>query len=388
MPLLESSRSKRLSDIFSLFSRCRCLQDTIHQHEYLIYLVQFACIIYFPQSHQSALRMAYYVGLTPENADELIDKVANGCIDEVVTDLTTDFPCTVSRPDGVGLCGRHLRIKCISCCLDHTFSIPGYDSDPPSSGEEREIDRLEDVPELDPNSDGESDGGISVEGRPLAKLKRFIPHNAASTPYELFRHDWGASFVRLSNPRHFLVYTGAVCYREGTPEATAGCGFISRPLRNPYNDSYLGFRLESQGPTGVYHEQTLNRAHLRAVDAVLQYRYWVGETATRLYIATDSDYVVSCITSELGSWATNCWLDSQGSEVENRDLWESILDKIQSLDILGLKLLFWHIPPQLNLLALNPAQAATTYLADEPKYRMLYARHTPWPECSNELFGS
>lgn len=320
--------------------------------------------------------MAYFVGRPLGNMGALLDRISEGSIVGIISDLTTESSDTVNRPDGVGLCGRHLRIYCNSCGMDHSYTIPGYDSDEPSEDEE-EKDDLEDVPEFDSSSDGESEKSIPAE-KCLPKTERFIPREPGSIPRELFDHDSGVLFARFSRPRHFLAYTSGACVNEGTPDAKAGCAFIARPnSAGPnFHDRFSKFRVESQGQTGVEHEQTLNRAHLRAVDAVLECRSWEVEGAKRLYIATDSHYVVTGITGEIGLWVENGWLDREGSPVENRDLWELILYNIRTQDMLGVRLFFWLIPSQLNVEAIHEATAAT-HLPEEKEYIHIVHRLLP-----------
>lgn len=307
--------------------------------------------------------MACYVGmpLDSEDVHEVLGGVLDGNIGEVINDLVEDFALEVVRPDGVNLCGEHLRIHCHSCGKDFSRTIPGYDSDEPSENEKDE-DHLADVPDLAPESDDESEGSITfVKKKPLIEIRRFTPPDPNATPRQLFRHDAGDSFFRFTRPRHFLVYAAGACFNQGTIDAKGGCAFISRPGPHPDGDSIVSFRLEERGPWGLPHAQTIKRAQLRAVDAVLRYRFWSGERVKRLIIATDSDYVVDGITSDIRSWVVDGWVDKHGWMIVNTDLWKSVLRKIRSLDAIGVKVLFWRISYLKNIQAICAARKATRF---------------------------
>lgn len=122
--------------------------------------------------------------------------------------------------------------------------------------------------------------------------------------------------------------------------------------------------LERQGPTGETHQQTSNRAELRAVIGALQYRAWHGEGFKTVVIATDSEYTVLGITGWVRGWLRRNWHTSAGKPVKNKDLWQVLLGRIEELSERGTAVKFWHIPRYLNAKADRKAKDAAA--SDEP----------------------
>lgn len=57
-------------------------------------------------------------------------------------------------------------------------------------------------------------------------------------------------------------------------------------------------------------------------------------------IFTDSQYSIKCVTEWFQSWRRNNWITSSNKPVENKDLVESILEKIEERDKLRVKTFF------------------------------------------------
>ncbi|OCK78850.1 ribonuclease H-like protein [Lepidopterella palustris CBS 459.81] len=210
---------------------------------------------------------------------------------------------------------------------------------------------------------------------PAENFTRFVPPNATDTPEMLFMPKINncsipaPRFTRRSNPREFLIYTDGACIENGNENASAGCAFVFRPEVPPsmippstscghstrtMNLHTLGacnFRLESGGPNGEIVPQTSNRAELRAIIAVLQFRLWHNEGFQRLVIATDSSYAVEGSTNWIRKWQQNGWQTSNRRPVKNRDLWEVIIKELGKCSRAGLEVQLWLIPRSLNSVA-------------------------------------
>ncbi|KAM3070497.1 hypothetical protein ACMFMG_010320 [Clarireedia jacksonii] len=196
----------------------------------------------------------------------------------------------------------------------------------------------------------------------IPPIYTFTPPTSADTPETLF--EMGERIVRRSNPHEILIYTDGASLGNGTAEAKAGCGFVCG------SGFKCDFRLEEVGPTGEPHQQTSNRAELRAVIGALESRAWAGDSWgqwDRIVIATDSSYVVSGITDWVHTWTTRGWVTSKGSPVKNQDLWERLLKQIAKLDQIPLPFLgrssgvavsFWKIPRAWNAKADSEARRA------------------------------
>jgi ribonuclease HI len=154
-----------------------------------------------------------------------------------------------------------------------------------------------------------------------------------------------------------LIYTDGACLDNGQQNPRGGCGFVFRsstpasPDGEPVFDGTVSFRLESKGPGGTTQPQTSNRAELRAVIGVLQFRAWYGEGWKRLVIATDSEYVVNGATKWVPGWERNGWFTAKKTSVKNRDSWELLLEEVRKLAEQGVDVLFWRIPRELNKVA-------------------------------------
>lgn len=176
-------------------------------------------------------------------------------------------------------------------------------------------------------------------------------------------------FINRTNPTEFLIYTDGSCLENGRQVPKAGCAFVysdtdQHPLHGPSN-GFVRFRLEEEGPTGVKHRQTNNRAELRAVIAALQFREWDREVLS-VVIATDSTHVVEGITSWIHEWLARGWTRKDGKPVKNRDLWECLLDEVEHCGRKGLHVKFWRIPREWNSEADHHAKlAAATWSARE-----------------------
>jgi ribonuclease HI len=193
--------------------------------------------------------------------------------------------------------------------------------------------------------------------------QKFVPPQAVDTPQSLFttpiptvngEHVIGLNFrrfVRRTNRKEILIYTDGACLDNGQQNPRAGCGFIFRPPSGPGELVAVGdvsFRLEEQGPSGDTYPQTSNRAELRAVIGALQFRAWFGEGWTRLVIATDSEYVVNGATEWVRGWEKHGWLTAKKTPVKNRDLWVLLLKEVRKQAELGVTVLFWRVPRELN----------------------------------------
>ena len=206
-------------------------------------------------------------------------------------------------------------------------------------------------------------------------VTRFYPPNANDTPETLYVIGYPPSrlcppvprFVRRSDPEELLIYTDGSCLENGRTSPSAGCAFVFRPASEKHPGD-VHFKLERQGPDGIEHVHTSNRAELRAVIAALQFRVWCGEGFKRLVIATDSDYAVSGITHWVHTWVRNGWVTSKRTAVKNRDLWELLVQEVNFFHQEGLEVIFWHIPRQLNSQADRLAKQAAASPDDQVEY--------------------
>lgn len=132
------------------------------------------------------------------------------------------------------------------------------------------------------------------------------------------------------------MYIDGSCLGNGTTDARAGYGVKwSR-------DRHFSERLEGTEP------ETSNRAELRAAIVALGLRIWNGEGFDKVVLACDSEYVVLGICERVERWKQRGWITSAGTPVMNKDLWQLLLAKLETLDDRGVLVQFWQIPRELN----------------------------------------
>lgn len=199
------------------------------------------------------------------------------------------------------------------------------------------------------------------------EASRFHPPDPYDTPATLYASRRSVTgvraprFVRLTDHRELLIYTDGACLFNGRDGARAGCGVVF----GPESHSRFCFRLENRGPTYAIGRQASNRAELRAVVAVLQFRVWCGEGFSKLVIATDSSYVVEGATEWMRRWRENGWLTARGTPVQNRDLWEELRNSLAGTQEGQLQLWFWLIPRSWNAEADGSAGRGARMAAEE-----------------------
>jgi ribonuclease HI len=95
--------------------------------------------------------------------------------------------------------------------------------------------------------------------------------------------------------------------------------------------------------------KTNNTAELKAIESALNILENCNNSGTcninkskEIVIISDSKYAISCITLWYIKWRKNYWINSGKTPVKNRELIESILDKLENLKILGFNISFKH----------------------------------------------
>ncbi|KIH89492.1 hypothetical protein SPBR_07596 [Sporothrix brasiliensis 5110] len=261
-------------------------------------------------------------------------------------------PCEL--PNGRVVCGPHGLVVCPRCFSDYSFMddvISGSSDDEDTDAEDEDEDEddftNDNIPLAPP-----SVGLDLIRGTGQVFPTKFIPA-APLAPLELFsgrKAHMAVTRITLRNDTGTcLIRTDGACLNNGQRNPTAGCGFWHG--LGPSGDQLTAsFRLEKQGPFGDPHDQTSNRAELRAVIAALRFRYWPGEDFHTLVIATDSEYVVEGCTTWARTWIRNGWRTRLGP-VKNKDMWEALLGEVERFDHNGMAVKFWRIPREANMVA-------------------------------------
>lgn len=146
-------------------------------------------------------------------------------------------------------------------------------------------------------------------------------------------------------PGMLRIYTDGSSLKNGGALASAGIGVYF----GPGDTRFVLFRLtplmpsiDIRNPSRNVSEplrgnrQTNQRAELTAILRALD----IAPRHRDITIVTDSQYAINCVTVWFISWRRNNWMTASKKPVENRDLVESILDKIEERESLKVKTLF------------------------------------------------
>ena len=146
------------------------------------------------------------------------------------------------------------------------------------------------------------------------------------------------------------VYTDGACRANGQHDSVAGVGvffgdhdprYASQPLiislsflmsstTNPSSKS----RNLSEALPGA--RQTNQRAELTAIKRALD----LTPLNRPVHIFSDSKYAINCVTTWFRAWRQNNWQTSSKRVVENRDVIEEVLARIEEREMLGVNTRF------------------------------------------------
>ncbi|KAF9633917.1 putative ribonuclease h protein [Lasiodiplodia theobromae] len=121
------------------------------------------------------------------------------------------------------------------------------------------------------------------------------------------------------------IYTDGSSLGNGKKGSVAGVGVFFGPLDK---------RNVSEGLTGA--RQTNQRAELTAIQRALD----IAPLQRDATIFTDSSYSINCVTVWFVNWRKNNWMTASKKPVENKDLVEAIVARIEEREKLGTKTIF------------------------------------------------
>ncbi|KAF2145937.1 uncharacterized protein K452DRAFT_283228 [Aplosporella prunicola CBS 121167] len=140
------------------------------------------------------------------------------------------------------------------------------------------------------------------------------------------------------------IYTDGSSLGNGALGAVAGVGVFFGPQdsRN-VSESLVGPR------------QTNQRAELTAIQRALD----IAPLHRDVQIYSDSNYAINCVTVWFHSWRKNNWHTSAKKPVENKDLVETIVARLEERDAAGVKTKFQWLKGHAN----DPGNIAADALA-------------------------
>lgn len=167
----------------------------------------------------------------------------------------------------------------------------------------------------------------------------------------------GASFIYKSSPAYILgPHATSMPFLAMEQYGGDGASLGGATIPMPEITGKIAFRLELQGPRGQIQRHTSNRAKLRAVIAALDFRPWSGEGWERIVVVTDLQYIVYGATKWMPVWLKRRWRSAPGrtrdgrclfgKKIANRDLWEELQARIDTLWANGVDVAFWLVPPK------------------------------------------
>ncbi|TKA64464.1 hypothetical protein B0A49_07084 [Cryomyces minteri] len=141
------------------------------------------------------------------------------------------------------------------------------------------------------------------------------------------------------------IYTDGSSLGDGQQGAVAGVGVYFGP-----KDS----RNVSEALTGP--RQTNNRAELTAISRAIE----IAPRDRDIVIFSDSNYAINCVTEWYKKWRLSGWINSSGKPVDNKDLVESIVNKIEErINDYGVQTIFKWLKGHAN----DPGNVAADELA-------------------------
>eukprot|EP00667_Euglena_gracilis_P001799 EG_transcript_1799 len=165
---------------------------------------------------------------------------------------------------------------------------------------------------------------------------QMLPPAAPPAPFSLVNK---LDLMPLAPAGTVVAYTGVVWPWGWGAVPVYGVWFGEQDPRNVVEAEH--------GEVAPYQSQ--NRAELRAVVRAIAAAQRAGTDAKRLELRTHCHYLVSAF-QQLKAWKANRWSLHDGSEVPNRDLWETV---DRSISQSGMRLAFRFVPRNIY----TPAQA-------------------------------
>lgn len=130
----------------------------------------------------------------------------------------------------------------------------------------------------------------------------------------------------------YVIYTDGATTKNGSINSKGGYGYIIL-----HNDEII---YQEYGPVKGTKEKSVTNniceltAVLLALNKLLYLNPLVRSDRLHVKLYSDSAYFVNCINKQwYTKWRENGWITTTFRPVENRALWEDILDIITSLDI-------------------------------------------------------
>ncbi|KAI1273595.1 ribonuclease H-like domain-containing protein [Xylaria sp. FL0933] len=199
----------------------------------------------------------------------------------------------------------------------------------------------------------------------------WLDSDAAAWPVQT--HPNHCTHHRINTPCSLVVFTDGACPFNGQANALNASIGVHFGYRSEYNISQ---RLNSDcTPTNQVAEIEAAVAALRQVRQTIEpsrrYMVWqsyphVNEVHRRdirrfrLIVATDSSYVVQCITKHIKNWTmmNGVYMNEQRKPVKNSDGFANLVHEVQELSKVGVQVVWYYVPREYNREADDLAKSA------------------------------
>lgn len=128
---------------------------------------------------------------------------------------------------------------------------------------------------------------------------------------------------KSSRRKSIIVFTDGSCSRNGAKNAVGGIGvhFPNKELKDLSRIFHSGIC-------------TNQRTELYAIlTAIRQVKKYLGLSNYKIYIKTDSQYSIDCITKWAFGWVKNGWITKEGKPVANKEFIELLHKYYERYDI-------------------------------------------------------
>ncbi|RVD89473.1 uncharacterized protein DFL_000480 [Arthrobotrys flagrans] len=289
---------------------------------------------------------------------------------------------------GRAVCPHRLRI-CHICCVDYTYISSDEEMD--EEDEERVFILVGETARFTPQSDQQllapslrMETSYDNPPKPTAPDQLAThycgdcqlawlegqegPEAAGSHPsHHTFFHQY------TGTSRSLMVYIDGACPGNGSNPAKAAIGVYFGP-RSGHNFSRL---LNSQKPTNQSAETEAAVAAMHYIRTVIvPRRKTLVQSVSRgnskdaikvavrfrLILATDSSYLVECICKHMKQWkydeTQQVYRNRRGQVIENSDGFRRIFDERDKLSMVGVQVVWYHVPRRFNANADRLANSA------------------------------
>ena len=127
-----------------------------------------------------------------------------------------------------------------------------------------------------------------------------------------------------------MIHNSIIVFTDGSSRGNPGPGGFGAIIIAPKNNEVGSENYEIREVGGREEHTTNNRMELQAAISALSI---IPNSEFIIRVYTDSAYLLNGITRWIHGWQKNGWKTKEKKDVENRDLWESLVEKSRDREI-------------------------------------------------------